>query len=349
MLKIANEFISEASAAEVAAVGLNAIREICSRQPLAMNDSLLQDLVQYRKSKDKGVMMAAKGLLSLYRVVGAELLGRRDRGKDAAMGLRSGEMKLRKFGEVEDGGIEGLELLEKWKEEQKEKKRAEKNLLKIPGEKEDDADSDEDEYNSSDWDAESIGSSDSGGWINVSDSEDDVPALKRQKIGDPAEVEAEAEVEALKESKLATTSILTPADLVKLQELRMEANVDKAMGNRRRRHREPESRHVEDGLTAEQIELPARLRKTTKEERIALAKEGKPNREEHKSTQAIRKAKKEAGGKSTTNREKAKRKNQMMTIGKARAKQKRSLVETRKTLRAHIERSKTGGRRRNGD
>ena len=65
--KIANEFVSEAAATEVAAVGLNSIREICVRQPLAMNETLLQDLVDYRKSKDKGVMMAARGLLSLFR------------------------------------------------------------------------------------------------------------------------------------------------------------------------------------------------------------------------------------------------------------------------------------------
>jgi protein SDA1 len=71
--KIANEFVSEASAAEVASAGLNAIREICTRQPLAMNETLLQDLVMYKQSKDKGVMMAAKGLLGLYRKVGAEM------------------------------------------------------------------------------------------------------------------------------------------------------------------------------------------------------------------------------------------------------------------------------------
>ena len=44
--KIANEFVSEASASEVAAAGLNAIREICARQPLAITDTLLQDLIQ---------------------------------------------------------------------------------------------------------------------------------------------------------------------------------------------------------------------------------------------------------------------------------------------------------------
>ena len=115
--KIANEFVSEAAAAEVASAGLNAIREICVRQPLAMNDTLLQDLVMYRKSKDKGVMMAAKGLLSLYREVGADMLKKRDRGKEAAMGLRSGQRKEQRFGEEVVGEIEGLELLESWKED----------------------------------------------------------------------------------------------------------------------------------------------------------------------------------------------------------------------------------------
>ncbi|KAI0583735.1 SDA1 family protein [Pyrenophora tritici-repentis] len=120
--KIANEFVSEASASEVAAAGLNAIREICARQPLAMTDTLLQDLVMYRKSKDKGTMMAAKGLLSLYREVGADLLKKRDRGKDASMGIRAGTIKEKRYGEEAIGEIEGIELLEKWKEEERRKK-----------------------------------------------------------------------------------------------------------------------------------------------------------------------------------------------------------------------------------
>jgi protein SDA1 len=108
------------------------------------------------------------------------------------------------------------------------------------------------------------------------------------------------------------------------------------------------ARHADDPLTAEQIELPATLRKLTKEERMALAKEGKPDRDEHKSTQAIRRSKKEAAGKSSTNKEKARKKNLMMVMGKAKAKQKRSLVQTRKVLKGHVQRSKSGGRRRNG-
>ncbi|KAJ4173078.1 Severe Depolymerization of Actin [Fusarium falciforme] len=326
--KIANEFVSEASAAEVAAAGLNSIREICARQPLAMTETLLQDLVQYRKSKDKGVMMAAKGLLSLYREVGAELLKKRDRGKDATINLKAGIQAQRKY--VAKG---------------------------LPEKAGSDEDEEDDGFKSDEWEVDSDDSSDSGGWIDVhhsSDEEEDEPASKKQKTGDDDsddedddedKKEKEAEIERI--SKLATTTILTPADLAKLQELRTSAAIDKALGNRKKRQ-EMEQRHIDDGLTAEQIEAPARLRKLTKEERVALAKEGKPDRDEHKSTQAIRKSKLQASGKSTSNREKERKKNIFMTMGKAKSKHKRSLVETRKVLRGHVERSTRGGRRRNG-
>ncbi|KAK0613959.1 SDA1-domain-containing protein [Immersiella caudata] len=352
IVKIANEFVSEAAASEVAAAGINAIREVAIRQPLCMNDTLLQDLVMYQKSKDKGVVMAAKGLQSLYREVYPELLQKKFRGKAASMGLKSGEVKQWKFGEEEAGGIEGIELLEKYKEEQKEKKKAEK--VGEDGEAKDD-DEDDDGFNSDEWEVGSSDSDDSStGWINVGDSEDDEPAPKRAKTDSeaPGLVDADkenAEVEANRISKLATTTILTPADLLKLQELRREANIDKAMGNTSKRKKELIARHIDEGVTADDIELPAQLgKKSTKEERVALAKDGKPGREEHKSTQAIRKSKKEAEGKSTTNKEKARKKNFLMTIGKARAKNKRSLQDTKKALKAHIARSKSGGRRANG-
>lgn len=349
--KIANEFVSEASASEVAAAGLNSIREICARQPLAMTDTLLQDLVQYRKSKDKGVMMAAKGLLSLYREVGAELLKKRDRGKNATIGLKAGTLSQLKYGEEEIGGIEGLDLLAKWKEDEKKRKRAEKGLP------EDGEDDEEDEAEDSDgWEIDSDDSSESGEWINVSHSDDDEPEPKKQKTNgadeeedddDETKEERAAEIERI--SQLATTTILTPADLTKLQELRAAAVIEDSMGNKKRRKNgDNASRHFDDGVTAENIEAPARLRKLTKEEKVALAKEGKPEREEHKSTQAIRKSKKEAEGKSTSNKEKARKKNIFMTMGKAKSKQKRSLVETRKVLTRHVTRAARGGRRANG-
>ena len=364
--KIANEFVSEAAAAEVASAGLNAIREICVRQPLAMNDTLLQDLVMYRKSKDKGVMMAAKGLLSLYREVGADMLKKRDRGKEAAMGLRSGQRKEQRFGEEVVGEIEGLELLENWKEEERQQQRVEKGL---PAEKGSDESEGGDEEDPGDWEIDEADTDDSGGWINVesdkeidiSDSDDDKPAAKKAKVDsadskvDDNKENAEDQVAtaALKLSTLATTRILTPADLAKLQELRLSASINQQLpvSQRKRAAQQAaalQARHADDPLTAAEIEGLASLsKKTTKADKIALAKAGKGDESVHQSTQAKRKEKKEALGKSTTNKEKARKKNFMMTLGKGKAKGKRSLVEQGRVLKAHVERSKRGGKRGN--
>lgn len=369
--KIANEFVSEAAAAEVASAGLNAIREICARQPLAMNETLLQDLVMYRKSKDKGVVMAARGLLALYREVGPEMLKPRDRGKEAAMSLQAGEKKEIRFGEEVPGEIEGLELLEKWKEEERRKKRREKGL---PSDAEDeDEDEEDEEAGWANWEVEEDDSDDSGGWINVesdeeieiSDSDDDddePPAKKAKKESENVNedenedtqangVEKEGETQEKSVSKLATTRILTPADLAKLAELRSQAAVTALLpGSKSKRAQQAAqahaSRHMDDPLTAEEIEGFAALSKgkMTREEKIAHAKENKTDRSEFKSKAARKKQRKEEQGKSTTNREKARKKNVLMTLGKAKKKGKRSLVETRHVLKQHHERQKRGGR-----
>ncbi len=365
--KIANEFVSEAAAAEVASAGLNAIREICVRQPLAMNDTLLQDLVMYRKSKDKGVVMAAKGLLGLYREVGADMLKKRDRGKEAAMGLRSGERKEQRFGEEALGQIEGLELLEKWKEEERQRVRVEKGL---PAEKaSDESEAGSEEEDAGDWEIdEAEDSDDSGGWINVesdkeidiSDSDDD-RQTKRAKIQLPISkpddhkenVEDKPDATVEKPSTLATTRILTPADLAKLQELRLAASINQALpASQRKRAAQAaaalQARHADDQITAETIEGLASLsKKTTKADKVALAKAGKGDESVRQSTQAKRREKKDVLGKSTTNKEKARKKSFLMTLGKGKAKNKRSLVERGRVLKAHVERGKRGGKRGN--
>jgi protein SDA1 len=363
--KIANEFVSEASASEVAAAGLNAIREVCARQPLAMTDTLLQDLVQYRKSKDKGTMMAAKGLLSLYREVGADLLKKRDRGKDAAMGIRAGTIKERRYGEEMVGEVEGIELLEKWKEEERRKKLEAAGL---------DPDADngdvelDDEEDWKKWDVESDGESDdSGGWINVesdgediqiSDSEDEKekskqPPTKKAKLDSATpgptsdkEPSKTAETEAEKSiSKLLTTTILTPADLKQLQALRSASTITSSLQSSKRAQLLA-ARHADEAITAETIELAASIgKKNTKEEKIAMAKADRETN--HQSTTAKRKEKKVAEGKSTTNKEKARKKNFLMTLGKAKSKNKRSLGDVKKTLLGHVERKKRGGKRGN--
>lgn len=244
--KIADEFVSDGVAGEVAAAGLNSIREICARQPLAMNDGLLQDLTAYKGSKDKGVMMAARSLIGLYREVAPEMLKRKDRGKNATMEMKTME-KLR-FGAEAPGTIEGLELLAQWNEEERQKKieeLGEEAAAKLQEE--------EEEQGWDGWDVDSD-SDDSTGWVEVdsgdekediyiSDSDDEKPSKKTTKKTKEEEDESADTEEASKPKanptetngipsfmELATTRILTPADLAKIAELRAKADMKKATG-----------------------------------------------------------------------------------------------------------------------
>ncbi|KAK4534067.1 hypothetical protein CDCA_CDCA01G0092 [Cyanidium caldarium] len=78
---LAYYFVSDRRTEEVMAVGLNAVREICARVPDAMDPVLLQDLTQYQGSRNKGIMMGARGLIRLFRRVDPQRLHPRDRGR----------------------------------------------------------------------------------------------------------------------------------------------------------------------------------------------------------------------------------------------------------------------------
>lgn len=88
-----------------------------------MNTDLLQDLTSYKSSRDKGVVNAARSLISLYRDVAPEMLLKKDRGKDVSMAMSAGQGNQKmQFGVDRNvaNGIAGLELLEEWKKEQGE-------------------------------------------------------------------------------------------------------------------------------------------------------------------------------------------------------------------------------------
>jgi protein SDA1 len=95
---IANQLVSDRSSAMSISVGLNSIREICVRQPLAMEEDLLSDLLEFRKYSDKSVVIAARSLLQVFRDLNPSLLHRRDLGRDAAV-IKSSK-RARKFGEI---------------------------------------------------------------------------------------------------------------------------------------------------------------------------------------------------------------------------------------------------------
>ncbi|KAI9060466.1 hypothetical protein FKP32DRAFT_1595215 [Trametes sanguinea] len=113
--KFAQEFGHPGDGTGVIAAGTNAIREVCRRQPWSMEEDLLRvgDLVEYRKSRDKAVTEAVRGLLQLFREVNPGMLKRRGQGKEASTGVAKSSKPL-PFGHSAQAAvdIEGLVLLE---------------------------------------------------------------------------------------------------------------------------------------------------------------------------------------------------------------------------------------------
>lgn len=238
--KLAQEFVHPGVGSEVIAAGLNAIREVSRRQPWAMEEDLLGDLVEYRKSRDKAVTAAARGLLQLFRDVNPGMLKRRQRGKEASMGIAGGSQPL-PFGHSADAAvdIEGLVVhiaLRIWPVSQLpdlicSMQLLEDHLKKLREEEgvESGAEGEGDEAAWEGWDLESDSSEDdsdddASGWIDVgsdgpddleiSDSEDegnkkDKKGESKAKGDEETAVPAADESVAARISSLATTKVGT--------------------------------------------------------------------------------------------------------------------------------------------
>ncbi|KAF8906010.1 protein required for actin cytoskeleton organization and cell cycle progression [Gymnopilus junonius] len=344
--KLSQEFVHPGVASEVIAAGINSIREVSRRQPWAMEEDLLGDLVEYRKSKDKAVTAAARGLLKLYREVNPSMLKRRERGKEAAMGLVSGSAPLPYGHSVEAAvDIEGLELLEDHLKQIREEDGA--------GE-----DGSDDDAMWEGWDVESDSDSDEEEWINVddndgedlviSDSDDDSPVKKDSSITQP-ESSSPPRI-----SSLATSKILTPADFALLSDLRIKAaakaveTTGSSKAKRKLAALEAQKSHMSEQQTQDEfisendILGPRKKVKADYSERMASIQKGREGREKYGS----RKGKQtKATPSSSTNREKARNKPLMMILssGAVRSKKKASLRDKQQRLRAHIDKAKKAG------
>ena len=107
--QLCNYFINDKSRPEAMVVGLKTVREMCVRQPLIMTPDLLQDLAQYKKYREKGVSMAARSLIGLFRIISPKMLHKKDRGKGAA----DSEQEVEAYGAFKPAtGVDGIELLQ---------------------------------------------------------------------------------------------------------------------------------------------------------------------------------------------------------------------------------------------
>jgi protein SDA1 len=306
---IANNFVTERNSSDVMAIGLNAIREVCSRCPLSMNEDLLRDLVLYKNYKDKSVVMAARSLITLYREQVPTLLHKKDRGRPNES---TADLQVKKYGEVKAPDfISGAEVLVKKSD-------------KHSNESDDCSD---DENGSSDDDEDS----DSGSWIDVSHSEDEGGSDNDDDVAEQDEKEEDRidEKEAAKE--LALTKIFTDADFKKIEG---ELIKRKVTGPSRKRKATQEAQVVPEKseiVRLKDIEMIYKKRRTDKQSRIESIKKGREGREKFgwkDGRQNIHCSK--------TNREKQKNKNFQMVRQKVRGKIKKSFREKQLSLRKHL-------------
>ncbi|VEU20972.1 DEKNAAC101874 [Brettanomyces naardenensis] len=368
--KIADEFVSEGVASEVASAGINAIREILARNPAGIEKSLLQDLTAYKGSKSKSVMMASRSLISLYREVAPDMLTKKDRGKAATIELIHGHggdnTGLLQYG-VERNvtqGIAGLERLAEWKLEQ--------GLLQE--EAKDDA------WNEPEEVEEDIGADIEGEWVDVKADGEDLNIDIEQED----ESELPQERNGIKKKYLKYMKKNKSKKKREIEEDE-ESDLDLSDGEGRpskkkqkkneleRKRNEERQRAIKDVLsnvlTPADFEKMKELNeqagvekymgikavnedavdsdslmgyekhKQSKEERMKSIMEGREGREKFGSAKG-----KIERPHSTTNREKTRKKNFMMVVHKrgVQGKKKMSLRDKQKILRAHIDRQKKG-------
>ncbi|MGH0188423.1 UNVERIFIED_CONTAM: hypothetical protein FKN15_029692 [Acipenser sinensis] len=300
MMTIANNFVTDRNSGEVMTVGINAIKELTGRCPLAMTEDLLQDLAQYKGHKDKNVMMSARSLIQLFRTLNPKMLHKRDRGKPTEASI---EAKILGYGELESKDyIPGAEVLEVEQEEG----------------------ADEDGWESASMSEEE--EDDDGEWIHVQHSSDEMQQEVAEKLKSIPEEEKKAKAAAVTVSRL-----LTQEDFKKIRLAQMAKEVNAAPGKgQKRKNVDSDDESRGELLTLRDIEYLHKKPKSDKETRLATAMAGRTDRSEFG-----KKRGKLNPYASTTNKDKKKHKSFMMMrySQNVRTKNKRSFRDKQVALR----------------
>ncbi|XP_065199814.1 protein SDA1 homolog [Planococcus citri] len=362
---IANNFVTERNSSDVMAVGLNAVREMCVRAPLIMTEDLLRDLAEYKRYRERSVMMAAQALIHVYRNSMPTMLHKKDRGRPTEATI---EIKARQYGEIDAKEfVPGAEVI---LEEDKPVDASQDN---------DDDDSDSDEWvdvqHSSDEecdddeaqqsednedsdeecsDAEDEEEEDEEDEEGSNEDESQPTASKSEPVNKdqnkkettsstapsnnpnskPAKtsgVVSKSEVVAQRQglaTEVSVTRILTDEDFKRIEAAQMSKQVTSAKG--RKRVAEPEPNKGEFVNLAD-IENIHKKRRHDKEARLETVMKGREGREKF-------------GYKdgrlnpfcSKTNRERSKKKAFMMIKHKVKSKTKRSFKDKQIRLRNHL-------------
>lgn len=349
---IIDNFVTDAVSSEVNIVGLNSVREICSRNYFALSEDILAYICTFKVHRIKGVSMAAKSIISLYRTVYPELLPKKERGKIATMEISRGQSKAINFGDVEiKEGVEGTEMLSAIIQDENEawniateNSDYDSNDELVDNQNTENSESDDDKSLN---EVENLKKSlkkekhtslrlglqlhDFSVPNNVDNIEEDLPSSPKSRKKRKIESIERHQTNNL---RIDAQRILTPADFAALKKLKMERDASRLVNPKKDRADASEEKKSNLNLVdVVDIYGDQKKKKQSKDERIQSIMEGRKDRPKYGS----RKGKLEHG--STTNKQKAKNKNIMMIVHKrsVKAKKKMSLRDKQKRLRKHID------------
>lgn len=325
---ISNNFVTERNSSDVMAIGLNSIREICQRCPLAMSEDLLRDLVLYKTYKAKPIMMAARSLITLYREKLPDLLHKRDRGRPTEDAV---DHQVRQYGEVCPAEtIPGAEVLLKNvetvgedgdTEEESENDSNDGDWEDVShsetegtGTQGDGGEESEDEFETDDEEEEEDDDEEEGGDEDAKEEDSGEPAAKRLKFMDKKEAAIE----------LAATRIFSDADFKKME---LEQVKKRVTGLRKKEMEREKSEFVK----LDDIEMIYKKKKNDKQTRIESVQRGRVDREKF----GFKDNRKNENC-SRTNNEKRKTKNFQMMRHKAKSKVKKSFRDKQLAFRSYL-------------
>jgi len=230
---ILNNFVTERCSEEQMAVGINAIRAICSRVPsiLVTDDAdnqdaavhmdipaFVQDIASYAKHRDKSISTAGRAFVNFIREVYPSLLVSKDRGEVGSALHKHKQMPL-KYGQTKvNYGVEGADLLVEYEAKKAARKQAMENELA------DDEDEEEQEeaYNDVNEENEESDNDD-----NPEDDDEEAPSLinldevnlENVNLNEIDITKLTAEQRNELSQKVSSTRIFSASDFIKMRKL----------------------------------------------------------------------------------------------------------------------------------
>ncbi|XP_050295760.1 protein SDA1 homolog [Anthonomus grandis grandis] len=322
---LANNFITERNSSDVMAIGLNAVKEICTRCPLSINEDLLRDLAQYKTYKEKSVMMAARSLIQLFRNLRPELLHKKDRGRpteatDEIEKLDYGKLQAKDY-------VPGAEILMSEEKEEmdininSESESDDEQWIDVQHSDKEDADSSEDE------EAEE----------EEEDDDNDVGS-EEEKKGEPRKIlkAKRTKTDILEDKKALAQKVtierlLTDEDFKRIDMANVQKQMQSTTKGQKRKLEETTAKHKDELVKLSDIENIYKKKKHDKQTRLEAVKKGQEGREKfgYKDGRLNIHC-------SKTNREKRKKKNYQMIKHKVQGKVKRSFKDKQIALRNHL-------------